>query len=258
VESLVSVENPVAIIREHSSHRFVVNKAAAPPLVRRRWELIRTLAKYFDRATGHARRNGNQKVIDRLTAYGHFKPTELPMIEQTFEHLPVQGRTVFVLGSGAGTELATAVIYEAARVVGIEADEDLVDETREILRDLGQEPLWVKMIERITVYAVSFFSDQISLKNADIICYTDCGSFGEGHLESKLRAEMKPGALLVVFQAPRQRITPLFQHLSRIEISGVPSGVEIYRQSIALENQAVVPVIQAPVFVSRKSVERAA
>jgi 6-phosphogluconolactonase/glucosamine-6-phosphate isomerase/deaminase len=229
-ENPVSVENPVAIVRTHLSHAFVVNRHAAPPKVRMRWEFARVLEKFYDRVTGHIHSFSAEAPRERLTTQGHFKPTPLPLIERTFDRLSVEGKTVFALGSGTGIELVAAVVYGAARVVGVESDEDLVEENIEVLRSLGHEERWRDATSRISLHAADFLSPQVSLKKADLICYTDCGSFAEQHLEDKLLAEMKPGARLVAFQAPLKRIVPLFHRLQRMSIEGLPDGVEVYER----------------------------
>lgn len=198
--------------------------------IAQRDRLMSAVRRHFDVDTGYAYgTNSRDAGRGKITSFGHFRATPLATIEAAFSVIPIEGKTVFSLGSGQAPELAVAAAYGAGRAVGVEGDADLAEDAMEIIGALRREAEWADITKPIELYQGNFLSDQFSFRKADIILYTNSGSFMETALENKLFDQMKPEALLVLFYAPTRRLLPFFTKLKRIDIPGLPAGVEVYQ-----------------------------
>ncbi|MBN1794906.1 MAG: hypothetical protein JW844_08085, partial [Candidatus Omnitrophica bacterium] len=206
--------------------------------INERMDIVR---KYYDQKSGYAKVGDHAYLVTEgdkhvmKTEFGHFKATPLDDLEQTFAVLSVEGKTVFSLGSGQGPELATAVAYGASRAVGIEGNADLLSENMDIQRQLSSETGWQELAKKIELYQGNFLGKSVKLHNADMVFYTESGSFQERQVEEKLLDNtygLKEGALVVVFRTSQERLTPLFNELEQVDISGLPQGVAVYRRPL--------------------------
>jgi ubiquinone/menaquinone biosynthesis C-methylase UbiE len=117
-----------------------------------------------------------QAVVEKMLEAGHIKP----------------GDVVFDLGAGDGRVIITAAKEFGAKAVGIEIQKDLVEKTRERIKELGLE-------DKVTVVLDSALHADLSSANVVTMFFMTSSN---DRLRPVLEKCLKPGTRVVSNQFP--------------------------------------------------------
>jgi precorrin-6B methylase 2 len=127
-------------------------------------------------------------------------PTPQAVVEKMLESCHIKsGDVVYDLGAGDGRIIITAAKEYGAKAVGIEIQKDLVDKTRERIKELGLE-------DKVTVVHDSFLHADISPATV-VTMYLLTSS--NDRLRPMLEKELKPGTRVVSNQFPVKGWRPI-------------------------------------------------
>jgi len=123
---------------------------------------------------------------------------------------------VYDLGSGDGRIVIQAAREYGARGVGIDLDRSLIEIARHLARESG-------VADRVTFIEGDFFTADISQATVVMLFLS---SAVNARLESKLRAELRPGTRVISHQFPIGTWAP------DAAIRPEPGGTEVFRWTI--------------------------